>query len=121
KKLSFPRLSFRESIQIQNFDPNLQEEVVSDIEAKRHDYLERVAKITTYRNFEFPEDAVHPRLLEALEDLDIREDDIFLLSYPASNGHLLEDMVRLMVNKDEKNRSEILKRETAENLPVGRL
>lgn len=123
KKLSFPRLSFRDSIHIQNYDQNLQGEegVVSDIEAKRHDYRERVAKIATYRNFEFPEDAVHPRLLEALEDLDIREDDIFLFSYPASNGHLLEDMVRLMVNKDEKNRSEILKREKAECLPVGRL
>lgn len=118
KKLSFTRLSFRDSIQ-SNIDCH---EIVTDIEAKKHDYRERVAKIATYKNFEFPEDAVHPRILEAIEDLEIREDDIFMFSYPASNGHLLEDMVRLMVNKDEKNRSEILmKREKSETIPVGRL
>ena len=79
KKLS-TRLSFRDSIQ-SSFDPT--QEVVSDIEAKRHDYRERVAKISSYRSFEFPEDAVNSRIIEAIEDLEIREDDIYLFSYPA--------------------------------------
>lgn len=83
KKLS-TRLSFRDSIQSTTFDVHHEEEeVVVDVETKRHNYREKIAKITTVRNFEFPEDAINSRIVEALEDLDVRDDDIFLFSYPA--------------------------------------
>ncbi|KAI2807559.1 Sulfotransferase cytosolic 1B member 1-like [Blomia tropicalis] len=119
KKLSFTRLSVGESTH-----SNLTEfpELESELESKRSNYRECVAKIAKHGNFEFPEDAIHPRILDAIEDLEIREDDIFMFSYPASNGHLLEDMVRLLVNRDAQNRSEILHgRVKSDSIPVGRL
>lgn len=126
KKLSFPHRqssASRTSLQSQtSTHDDSGHEVCSDIESKRYFYRDCVHKIAHYKNYEFPEDQIHPRVLESLEDLEIREDDIVLMSYPASNAHLLEDMVRLMVSSDETKKAKLLnKRDRAESIPVARL
>ncbi|KAH9390553.1 Sulfotransferase cytosolic 1B member 1-like [Tyrophagus putrescentiae] len=73
KKLSI-RLSrdfhSRDSFQSTTFDAHHEEEVVVDIETKRHDYQQKIAKITTVRNYEFPEDANRSEILNSPEKVE---------------------------------------------------
>lgn len=74
--------------------------MVMDIEMKRINYQQSIADIVFHKNYIFPGDAIHERVLDNIQDLDIRDDDIFIVSYPANGGHYLEDIVILLIQKD---------------------
>lgn len=110
KKLSY-RLSFRESGS-HNLDDGQQHKLMTEIDAKRSIYREGLPKLMCYKNYEFPEDTISVRVLESLDDLEIRANDIFLLSYPATSSHLLEDIVHSLLTK-VKEKSSARSRKTA--------
>ncbi|XP_046912060.2 sulfotransferase 1B1 [Dermatophagoides farinae] len=102
KKLRAP-WAFRESIQSNVNEDNNDED--DDIETKRLRYQQLISNLVIYKGYEFPGDAVHKRVLENIEDFDVREDDIFLIAYPANGIHLLEDIVQALLQKhlEKKN------------------
>lgn len=102
KKLSH-RLSGEPSSQNLDFENNTKEGL-SELDLKGSIYNEGLPKVINYKNYQFPEDIINVRVLESLEDFEIRCDDIFLLSYPATSSHLIEDLVRSLLGKvGEKN------------------
>ncbi|OTF77644.1 hypothetical protein BLA29_014617, partial [Euroglyphus maynei] len=70
-----------------------------------------------YKGYKFPGDAMNKRVLENIEDFNVREDDIYLIAYPANGIHLLEDIVQALLQKhfEKKNLQQQETNKTKEN------
>lgn len=88
--------------------------MVMDIEMKRINYQQSIANLVFHKNYIFPGDSIHERVLDNIQDLDIRDDDIFIVSYPANGGHYLEDIVLLLIQKDWEKKQIIDENSVAE-------
>ncbi|KAF7493469.1 Amine sulfotransferase [Sarcoptes scabiei] len=71
----------------------------SSIAVKRQNYKNLTPNSISYKGYDFPDDIVNRRVLENLQDLEIRDDDVFLITYPANGAHLLEDVVQNLLNE----------------------
>lgn len=81
--------------------------VIIDLETKRQQYQQSFLNVVQFKGYEFPDDSVHARVLENIEDLVVREEDIFLISYPATGAHFLEEIVQPLVEQDYANRTRL--------------
>lgn len=121
RRLNF-RISFGDIHPSSGVTPTEEDALCTDLEAKRHAYHQGVGKMITFKNVELLEDAISTRVLEDLEDFELREDDVFLLSYPASNVHLLEDIVQSLLIKYKTNKQKSSGgRQRDPKIPIGRL
>nr|XP_027199340.1 sulfotransferase 4A1-like isoform X2 [Dermatophagoides pteronyssinus] len=94
--------AFRESIQSNN---NNESDNDDNIETKQRLYEQMIPNMVIYKGYKFPGNAVNKRVLENIEDFDVRDDDIYLIAYPANGTHLLEDIVQALLQKhfEKKN------------------
>ena len=90
-------LTFRDSVQ--TIDESHVDK--ADVDAIKQNYRDKSGTVVHFKGYDFPDDAVHSRVLENIEDLEVREDDIYLVSYPATNCHLLEDIVHILLEKEK--------------------
>jgi hypothetical protein len=99
KKLSLTRRSTKSR-------PTTEKDRLIDANIKRVAYEESFPKILTYKEVSLPGDIIHPKVLDDLPDFEVREDDIYIVSYPQSGSQVIEEIVTLIVNKiNEKNPS----------------
>lgn len=121
KKLSH-RLSGESSAHHLDFEANNNpREGLSELEVKRSLYHEGLPKVMQYKSYQFPEDVINVRVLESLDDFELRHDDIFLLSYPATSSHLLEDLVQSLLGKVSEKNSSPPQTTTSAKIQIARL
>ncbi|CAG2116796.1 unnamed protein product [Medioppia subpectinata] len=76
-----------------------EKEALIDRSIKRVAYLESFPKVIDYMGYELPGDVINPKVLDNIQDLDVRESDIFIVSYPQSGASAVEELVLKLVDK----------------------
>ncbi|CAG2179412.1 unnamed protein product, partial [Oppiella nova] len=76
-----------------------EKDALIDKSIKRVAYLESFPKVLEYNGYELPGDVINAKVLDNLQDLDDRESDIFIVSYPQSGSAVVEELVMKLVDK----------------------
>ena len=76
-----------------------EKEPLIDKNAKRVEYLQSFPKVLVYKGYELPGDLIHSKVLDDIQDFEVRQSDIFIVSYPQSGSAVVEEIVSQLVNK----------------------
>ena len=66
---------------------------------EREEYIQSFPKVLVYKGYELPGDLISAKLLDKLHDFEVRESDVFIVSYPESGSSILEEVVSQIVDK----------------------
>lgn len=91
---SLRKLSFRSA---RKFEPSL-----SDLDVHKQAYIDSITKPLFYKDVLLEGDIIYSKVLDDLADFDIRPDDIWIISYPHGGAQVVEEIVRLMVNHEQR-------------------